>query len=67
MGNGAVLVQRKVPIVLPDPMMLEKETKVEAPTDPELDETDKAAEAWAKQIAEEAFDGPDTHAEMEGK
>lgn len=47
MGNGAVVLVRKVPIVLPDPVLLEKETKVEAPTEKELSETDDAAVAWA--------------------
>jgi hypothetical protein len=51
MGNGAVLFTRKVPIVLPDPKPLEKETKVDAPTDTELKDTDDAATKWAAEGA----------------
>jgi len=47
MGNGAVIFQRKVPVILPDPKVLEKETKVEAPTENENAEVDAAAAAWA--------------------
>ena len=53
MGNGAVLFTRKVPIVLPDPKPLEKETKVEAPTTEELTAEDDAAAKWAKEGAAE--------------
>jgi hypothetical protein len=48
MGNGAVVLVRKVPIVLPDPKLLETETKVDAPTPDELAETDDAATKWAE-------------------
>ncbi len=47
MGNGAAVLMRKVPIVLPDPKPLEKETKPEEVTPASLDETDKAATEWA--------------------
>jgi hypothetical protein len=59
MGNGAVVLTRKLPIVLPDPRPLEKETKVDPPTEDELKEVDDAAAAWADQVAKDAIDGPD--------
>lgn len=59
MGNGAVVLTRKVPIVLPDPRPLETETKVDEPTEDELKEVDDAAAAWAEQVAKDAIDGPE--------
>lgn len=59
MGNGAVMLQRQVPIVLPDPKMLETETKAAPTTDEGLAETDAAATAWAAE-------GVPTEAEVEG-
>lgn len=43
MGRVGVLLQRKVPHILPDPLPLETKTEVEAPTDPELAREEDAA------------------------
>jgi hypothetical protein len=72
MGNGAVVLTRKVPIVLPDPKFLQKETKVDAPSEGELEKTNEAATKWAEgesgsslaeQIAKEVIEGPDVEPE----
>lgn len=63
MGNGAILLSRKIPIVLPDPKPLVMEAKVEAPTTEELTVEDDAATKWAK---EGATEGEEVTAEVEG-
>ena len=43
MGRVGLLLHRMVPVVLPNPTLLEKETEVEAPTDPELAQMEDTA------------------------
>lgn len=43
MGNCGIVLQRQIPVILPDPMRIEKETEVAAPSDPELERTEEAA------------------------
>jgi hypothetical protein len=48
-GSGlmVVILQRVVRVRLPHPTLLPTETKVEAPSDPELQATEDAALSWA--------------------
>ncbi len=46
MDRAGVLLQRSVPVVLPDPKPLEKKTEVEAPKDGELVQVEAAAKAF---------------------
>ncbi len=43
-GRVGVLLQRKFPFLLPDPLPLKKSTEVEAPSDPELERLDATVE-----------------------
>lgn len=47
-GTGSVyaIFQRRVKVALPDPVLIEKETKVEKPTDEELKKIEDKALAW---------------------
>lgn len=47
-GQGAVILAREVPIVLPDPEPLKKNTEVEPPRDEELNRVEKGALDWAQ-------------------
>lgn len=49
-GRVGILLQRQVPVILPDPTPLKKETEVEAPTDVELQRTEDAALAFASEV-----------------
>jgi hypothetical protein len=62
MGRAGVLLQRSVPIVLPDPKPLKKETEVAAPTDPELQKIEDDALAFA---AEEGLTPPEIEEQTE--
>lgn len=49
-GRAGVLLRRTVPILLPDPKQLEKETTVEAPKDEELQKVQDAGDMFAAEI-----------------
>lgn len=50
MGQVGVLLQRTVPVALPDPKPLEKKTEVAPPTDPELEQIENAAIEFAGKL-----------------
>jgi hypothetical protein len=59
-GQAGVLLQRQVPYILPDPVLLKTDTEVEPPKDPELERANDAAllfmqnEGLSAQLEEEA-------------
>lgn len=63
-GMVGVLLRRPVPVVLPDPKLLQKETEVVPPSDPELQRVEEAALAFA---AEEGLAPPVPEESLEAK
>lgn len=59
-GMGMALLQKRTPVVLPDPMPIETETVTEPITDEELAEEAKRAEEWSR-TPEESNDVPAEH------
>lgn len=51
-GACGILLERKVPIILPDPERLVQEEEVAAPTDPALQATEDAALAFAGEVGQ---------------
>lgn len=58
-GMAAILFHRQITVSLPDPKLIETETKVETPTDTELAAEEKLGLDWAQQIAGEVEKSPD--------
>ena len=59
-----VLLSRQVPIILPDPQPLKKEEEVAAPTDPQLQQVEDAALAFAASEGTPVEESLDTEAEV---
>jgi hypothetical protein len=49
-GRAGVLMQRVVPVILPDPIPLKTETEVAVPTDAELANVQTAADSFAAEV-----------------
>lgn len=65
-GRCGLVLQRKVPYVLPDPRPLAKETVVEQLTDPELERVEKAALDYAADLNVEVPDLATTEGDDDG-